>query len=74
MLYLHPWEIDHEQPRFETSFRVRVNHYHNLARVEGRLRALLERCTFAPAGEVLERLAAAGRLPERELADGLQAA
>jgi polysaccharide deacetylase family protein (PEP-CTERM system associated) len=74
MLYLHPWEIDHEQPRFETSFRVRVNHYHNLARVEGRLRALLERCAFAPAGEVLERLAAAGRLPERELADGLQAA
>jgi polysaccharide deacetylase family protein (PEP-CTERM system associated) len=74
MLYLHPWEIDHEQPRFETSWKVRVNHYYNLDRVEGRVRALLERGRFAPAGEVLERLAAAERLPERELADGLQAA
>jgi polysaccharide deacetylase family protein (PEP-CTERM system associated) len=74
MLYLHPWEIDPEQPRLETGWRVRLNHYHNLGRTEERVRALLERCRFAPTGEVLERLAAAGRLPERELADGLRAA
>lgn len=74
MLYLHPWEIDDGQPRLETSWKVRVNHYHNLGRTEERVRALLERCRFAPAGEVLGRLAEAGRLPERELAAGLRAA
>jgi len=74
MLYLHPWEIDHEQPRFEVGWRVRVNHYYNLARTEERVRALLARGRFAPAGEVLERLAAAGRLPERALADARRVA
>ena len=74
MLYLHPWEIDHEQPRLEASWKVRLNHYHNLGRVEARVRALLERHRFVPAGDVLEGLAAAGRLPSCELADGLQAA
>jgi polysaccharide deacetylase family protein (PEP-CTERM system associated) len=74
MLYLHPWEIDHEQPRFETSWKVRINHYYNLGRTEGRVRALLRRCRFAPAGEVLDRLADAGRLPERGLAGPARAA
>jgi hypothetical protein len=46
---------------------VRVNHYHNLHRTEGRLRRLLERFRFAPLGEVLGRLEAQGRLPDLEL-------
>lgn len=67
VLYLHPWEIDHDQPRLPTSWRVRVNHYHNLHRTHGRVRALLERYAFAPLSRVLERLAEVGRLREREL-------
>ncbi len=74
VLYLHPWEMDADQPRLPVGWRVRVNHYHNLDRVEGRVRGLLERFRFGPVGEILERLAAAGRLPERELAQGLRAA
>jgi polysaccharide deacetylase family protein (PEP-CTERM system associated) len=74
VLYLHPWEIDHEQPRLPVGWRVRLNHYHNLHRVEGRVRGILERFRFLPVGEVLERLAGDGRLPERALADGLRAA
>jgi polysaccharide deacetylase family protein (PEP-CTERM system associated) len=74
ILYLHPWEIDPEQPRLATGWRVRVNHYHNLHRTERRVRALCERFAFAPVGEVLERLAAAGRLPERALGESLAAA
>jgi hypothetical protein len=46
---------------------VRVNHYHNLHRTHGRVRALLERYAFAPLSRVLERLAEVGRLREREL-------
>lgn len=70
VLYLHPWEIDPDQPRQRVGWAVRVNHYHNLHRVEDRLRALLERHRFAPMGEVLDGLAAADELPVKALATG----
>jgi polysaccharide deacetylase family protein (PEP-CTERM system associated) len=74
VLYLHPWEIDAEQPRVNASWRVAVNHYHNLHRMAGRVRALLERYRFAPLGRVLQDLADAGRLPERDLSQAREAA
>src|SRR5262245_26050403 len=64
VLYLHPWEIDPDQPRPRTGFRVRVNHYYNLRRTESRLHRLLERFRFAPMGEVLRGLHEGGRLPQ----------
>lgn len=67
VLYLHPWEVDPDQPRQDVGLRVRVNHYHNLSRTEGRLRRLLERHPFAPLGEVLDELEGAGRLPRLAL-------
>jgi polysaccharide deacetylase family protein (PEP-CTERM system associated) len=67
VLYLHPWEIDAEQPRVESSLRVRVNHYYNLGRVEDRVGALLERFRFQTMGAVLDELEAAGRLGARSL-------
>ena len=48
---------------------MRVNHYHNLHRTEGRLRRLLERFRFAPMGDVLAQLEAQGRLPGVEISD-----
>jgi polysaccharide deacetylase family protein (PEP-CTERM system associated) len=68
VLYVHPWELDPEQPRQDTSLRVRINHYHNLHRTEGRLRRLLERFRFAPLGTVLGDLARGDRLPVYEVA------
>ncbi|HEX5068206.1 MAG TPA: XrtA system polysaccharide deacetylase [Myxococcota bacterium] len=68
VLYLHPWEIDHEQPRLSSSWRVRVNHYHNLHRTLDRVRALLQRYAFQPVSRVLDHLADVGRLPAREIA------
>jgi len=67
ILYLHPWEVDPDQPRQPVGWRVRLNHYFGLAQVEGRLRALLERFAFAPVGEVLRSLEDAGRLPALSL-------
>ena len=67
VLYLHPWEIDPDQPRQDTSLKVRVNHYHNLHRPEARLRRLLEAHDFAPLADVLADLQSAGRLPTRLL-------
>jgi polysaccharide deacetylase family protein (PEP-CTERM system associated) len=48
VLYLHPWEIDPEQPRLRGPLKSRFRHYTNLQRTEGRLRALLHQYRFAP--------------------------
>jgi polysaccharide deacetylase family protein (PEP-CTERM system associated) len=40
--YLHPWELDPEQPRMPVSWFYRFRHYVNLRKTEGRLRKLLE--------------------------------
>ena len=42
VFYLHPWEIDPDQPRqVQAPFRSRLRHYVNLGRTEDRLRRLL---------------------------------
>lgn len=58
--YLHPWEVDPEQPRFKVGLLSRVRHYTNLEKCEGRLRRLLKEFKFAPMRDVL---AARGLLP-----------
>lgn len=67
VLYTHPWEIDPGQPRQPVPWWLRVNHYANLDRTEGRLRVLLERFQFAPVGEVLAALEREDALPARPL-------
>lgn len=57
MFYLHPWEIDPEQPRIRTGWLSTFRHYTNLSRCEGRLRRLLRNFSFAPAKDVLTGLA-----------------
>ena len=39
--YIHPWELDPEQPRIAAPLKSRVRHYTNLKRTESRLRRLL---------------------------------
>lgn len=57
IFYLHPWEIDPEQPRIRTSMLSAFRHYTNLNRCKERLRRLLRDFSFARAGDVLEDLA-----------------
>jgi polysaccharide deacetylase family protein (PEP-CTERM system associated) len=47
IFYLHPWEVDPQQPRVEAAWLSRFRHYTNLDKTEPRLRALLGefRCT-----------------------------
>ena len=63
VLYIHPWEIDPDQPRQQVGWKVRLNHYHNLRHTESRLRRLLERFRFVPMGEALRVLEARDKLP-----------
>lgn len=53
VFYLHPWEIDPDQPRLPAGRVTRLRHYCNLAATEGRLRQLLQQFRFAPIGEAL---------------------
>ena len=56
MVYVHPWEIDPEQPRIRTRLRSRLRHYTNLGGMQARLERLLQRYAFAPVGEVLAQM------------------
>jgi polysaccharide deacetylase family protein (PEP-CTERM system associated) len=71
--YLHPWEVDPEQPRFKVSALSRFRHYTNLHRCAGRLARVLDEFAFAPMCEVLKArglLSADGRAtPARVLAN-----
>jgi polysaccharide deacetylase family protein (PEP-CTERM system associated) len=53
IFYLHPWEIDPNQPRLEASFLSRFRHYRNLDKTESRLRSLLHDFRFGPMFSVL---------------------
>lgn len=55
--YLHPWEIDPEQPRVRTkSLLSRFRHYNNLHKCEARLKRLLSDFKFTTKDQVLTRL------------------
>jgi polysaccharide deacetylase family protein (PEP-CTERM system associated) len=51
--YLHPWEIDVDQPRVEVGFVSRFRHYTNLSKCESRLRRLLTDFNFTTMRNVL---------------------
>lgn len=55
VFYLHPWEIDADQPRLAVSGLTRVRHYRNLHQTEARLRRLLGDFRFGPLRAVLAR-------------------
>lgn len=49
VFYLHPWELDPEQPRFQSaSLRSRFRHYLNLNATEARFKRLLQEFKFGP--------------------------
>ncbi|MDH3443091.1 MAG: DUF3473 domain-containing protein [Deltaproteobacteria bacterium] len=53
MVYLHPWELDPDQPRISSSWRSRFRHYQNLHSTEGKLNNLLRDFSFSTMEEVL---------------------
>ena len=57
VFYLHPWELDPEQPRMQGSRLSRFRHYRNLARVETRLAQLFDDFRFTSVRELLPAFA-----------------
>lgn len=55
MFYIHPWEIDPEQPRLEASWRSRFRQYTGLAKAEKSLERILRDFAFAPVRQVFAK-------------------
>lgn len=55
MVYLHPWEIDPDQPRIAASWRSRFRHYQNLESTEAKCWKLLDAFSWGPMEEVISQ-------------------
>jgi polysaccharide deacetylase family protein (PEP-CTERM system associated) len=53
IFYIHPWEIDPDQPRLPAGWLGRFRHYRNLRKTEPRLRALLTDFRFGTVTSLL---------------------
>lgn len=54
VVYLHPWELDPEQPRIHGPLKSRLRHYTNLSRMKARVEAILLRHKFVRFVDVME--------------------
>lgn len=55
LFYIHPWELDPQQPRLAVPVRARFRHYTGLRRTYRNLRLLLSRFPFGRISDVLGR-------------------
>ena len=54
IVYLHPWEVDPDQPRIAGRLKSRLRHYTKLDAMKGKLRGLLEQYKFGPLRDWLD--------------------
>ena len=64
VVYLHPWEIDPDQPRLPGTALNRWRHYLNLDRTEARIKRLLRDFEFMSIAQLLD-LPTTHRVPQR---------
>ncbi len=64
VFYVHPWELDPDQPRLQICSRLsRTRHYLNLASTEKKLDVLLRKFRFGPLGDVIEETRLSSSVP-----------
>ena len=56
VFYLHPWEVDPQQPRIEASWFSKFRHYNNLDKCEARLSSLMDDFNFTTMKSVLTEM------------------
>jgi polysaccharide deacetylase family protein (PEP-CTERM system associated) len=54
VVYLHPWELDPEQPRIRDTLKSRLRHYTNIRGMKGRLDSILSRYQFGTFNEAIK--------------------
>jgi polysaccharide deacetylase family protein (PEP-CTERM system associated) len=63
-VFLHPWEIDTQQPRMAGSISARARHYFGLGRTEAKLKRLLAEVEFCTLGALIAALdLSQGKIP-----------
>ncbi len=68
--YLHPWEVDPEQPRIEAASRkAKLRHYVNLGKMLDRLESLLTSFRFGTVSQVLAALEDGEPMRQAQLAE-----
>ncbi len=72
IFYLHPWEIDPDQPRIKAGLISRFRHYNNLKRCRARLEALISEFQFDTARSVLQGLGLLQPATEAEEPSGVK--
>lgn len=55
VFYIHPWEVDPEQPRLPASHRSRFRQYTGLGKTERNLKRLFDDFMFAPLADAFSR-------------------
>lgn len=55
-VYLHPWELDPQQPRLAGSLTSRIRHYLGLRSTPSKVRNLIHDFEFCPLGTLVERI------------------
>jgi len=55
IFYLHPWELDKDQPRLKINRKYYIRHYTNLDKTEHKLKRLLQDFKFQPLKNFLNR-------------------
>ena len=70
IVYIHPWEIDPEQPRLRASLRSRFRQYTNLSTTLQKLERLLKDFRFAPIVETFSAELAIHPLTPRQIPIG----
>lgn len=58
LVYVHPWELDTDQPRLPAPALARFRQYTNIRSTAARLHRLLSEFRFAPVGEALKAVCA----------------
>jgi len=56
IFYLHPWEIDPDQPKVDVSWFSKFRHYNNLDQCAARLQKLLSQFSFTTMQQYINRL------------------
>lgn len=54
VFYIHPWEVDADQPKMDMPGRIYLTHYHRLASTQKKLERLLSDFEFASLSNVLD--------------------
>lgn len=69
VVYMHPWELDPEQPRLAVSLKSRFRQYTRLSATRGKLQRLLRDFSFAPLREVFPAVDQPEPTPAQGLAE-----